>query len=176
MDVELRGLTKRFGPVTANDNVNLTIRGGEVLGLLGENGAGKSTMMNMLSGLYTPDEGEILIDGKPVAFEGPGDGIAAGIGMVHQHFMLVPVFTVAENVVLGVEPTGAMGHLDLKKARAQVQEINDKYGLHVPADELIEDLPVGIQQRVEILKVLFREADVLILDEPTAVLTPQEVE
>ncbi|MEJ1991662.1 MAG: ABC transporter ATP-binding protein [Maritimibacter sp.] len=176
MDVELRGLTKRFGPVTANDNVNLPIRGGEVLGLLGENGAGKSTMMNMLSGLYTPDEGEILIDGKPVAFEGPGDGIAAGIGMVHQHFMLVPVFTVAENVVLGVEPTGAMGHLDLKKARAQVQEINDKYGLHVPADELIEDLPVGIQQRVEILKVLFREADVLILDEPTAVLTPQEVE
>jgi ABC-type uncharacterized transport system ATPase subunit len=176
MDVELRGITKRFGPVVANDNVNLTIRGGEVLGLLGENGAGKSTMMNILSGLYSPDEGEILIDGKPVVFEGPGDGIAAGIGMVHQHFMLVPVFTVAENVVLGVEPTGRLGYLDLKKARAQVDEINEKYGLHVPADELIENLPVGIQQRVEILKVLFREADVLILDEPTAVLTPQEVE
>lgn len=175
MDVELRGLTKRFGPVIANDKVDLHIRGGEVLGLLGENGAGKSTMMNMLSGLYTPDEGEIVIDGKPVAFEGPGDGIAAGIGMVHQHFMLVPVFTVAENVVLGVEPTGPMGYLDLKTARAQVQEINEKYGLEVPPDALIEDLPVGIQQRVEILKVLFRSADVLILDEPTAVLTPQEV-
>ena len=176
MDVELRGITKRFGPVVANNNVNLTIRGGEVLGLLGENGAGKSTMMNILSGLYSPDEGEILIDGKPVVFEGPGDGIEAGIGMVHQHFMLVPVFTVAENVVLGVEPTGKLGYLDLKKARAQVNEINEKYGLRVPADALIENLPVGIQQRVEILKVLFREADVLILDEPTAVLTPQEVE
>lgn len=176
MDVELRGITKRFGPVVANDNVNLMIRGGEVLGLLGENGAGKSTMMNILSGLYSPDEGEILIDGKPVTFDGPRDGIASGIGMVHQHFMLVPVFTVAENVVLGVEPTGRLGHLDLKKARAQVDEINKKYGLHVPADALIEHLPVGIQQRVEILKVLFREADVLILDEPTAVLTPQEVE
>ncbi len=176
MDVELRGITKRFGPVTANDNVNLTIRGGEVLGLLGENGAGKSTMMNILSGLYSPDAGEILIDGKPVVFEGPGDGIEAGIGMVHQHFMLVPVFTVAENVVLGVEPTGNLGYLDIKKARHDVEEISTKYGLRVPADELIENLPVGIQQRVEILKVLFREADVLILDEPTAVLTPQEVE
>ena len=176
MDVELRGITKRFGPVTANDNVNLVIRGGEVLGLLGENGAGKSTMMNILSGLYSPDEGEILIDGKPVTFHGPGDGIATGIGMVHQHFMLVPVFTVAENVVLGVEPTGPLDYLDLKKAREQVREINDQYGLKVPPDALIEDLPVGIQQRVEILKVLFRKADVLILDEPTAVLTPQEVE
>lgn len=176
MDVELRGVTKRFGPVVANNKVNLVIRGGEVLGLLGENGAGKSTMMNILSGLYSPDEGEILIDGKPVQFEGPGDGIAAGIGMVHQHFMLVPVFTVAENVVLGVEPTGKFDYLDLKKARAQVRAINDQYGLEVPPDELIEDLPVGIQQRVEILKVLFRKADVLILDEPTAVLTPQEVQ
>lgn len=175
MDVELRGITKRFGSVVANDNVNLTIRGGEVLGLLGENGAGKSTMMNMLSGLYTPDEGEILIDGKKVEFDGPGDGIEAGIGMVHQHFMLVPVFTVAENVVLGVEPTGKLGYLDMRRARRQVEEINEKYGLHVPPDELIEELPVGIQQRVEILKVLFRSADVLILDEPTAVLTPQEV-
>ena len=106
MDVELRGITKRFGPVVANDDVHLTIRGGEVLGLLGENGAGKSTLMNVLSGLYHQDEGDILIDGKPVKFGGPGDSIAAGIGMVHQHFMLVPVFTVAENVVLGVEPTG----------------------------------------------------------------------
>lgn len=176
MDVELRGITKRFGPVTANDNVNLTIRAGEVLGLLGENGAGKSTMMNILSGLYSPDEGQILIDGKPVEFEGPGDGIAAGIGMVHQHFMLVPVFTVAENVILGVEPTGPLDYLDLATARRQVRDINEKYGLQVDPDALIENLPVGIQQRVEILKVLFRSAEVLILDEPTAVLTPREVE
>ncbi|MDV4146159.1 ABC transporter ATP-binding protein [Shimia sp. FJ5] len=176
MDVELRGITKRFGPVVANDAINLHIRAGEVLGLLGENGAGKSTMMNILSGLYTPDEGEILIDGKSVTFEDPGDGIAAGIGMVHQHFMLVPVFTVAENVVLGVEPTGRFDYLDLKTARKQVREINDRYGLEVDPDALIESLPVGIQQRVEILKVLFRSADVIILDEPTAVLTPQEVE
>ena len=176
MDVELRGITKRFGPVTANDDVNLTIRAGEVLGLLGENGAGKSTMMNILSGLYSPDEGQILIDGKPVRFEGPGDGIAAGIGMVHQHFMLVPVFTVAENVILGVEPTGQLDYLDLKTARKQVLDINEKYGLEVDPDALVENLPVGIQQRVEIIKVLFRSAEVLILDEPTAVLTPQEVE
>ena len=176
MDVELKGITKRFGPVTANDNVNLTIRAGEVLGLLGENGAGKSTMMNILSGLYSPDEGEILIDGKRVDFEGPGDGIAAGIGMVHQHFMLVPVFTVAENVILGVEPTGKFDYLDLATARKQVRDINEQYGLRVDPDALIEHLPVGIQQRVEILKVLFRSAEVLILDEPTAVLTPQEVE
>jgi simple sugar transport system ATP-binding protein len=176
MDVELRGITKRFGSVVANDHVSMTIRGGEVLGLLGENGAGKSTLMNILSGLYRPDEGEILIDGKAVAFHGPGEGIAAGIGMVHQHFMLVPVFTVAENVVLGVEPTGRLDRLDLQTARRQVREINEKYGLEVDPDALIETLPVGIQQRVEILKVLFRSADVLILDEPTAVLTPQEVE
>ncbi|SEQ44313.1 ABC transporter ATP-binding protein [Thalassovita taeanensis] len=175
MDVELRGITKRFGEVVANADVNLTIRAGEVLGLLGENGAGKSTLMNVLSGLYRPDEGEILIDGKPVAFDGPGDAIRAGIGMVHQHFMLVPVFSVAENVVLGVEPTGKFDFLDLKTARRQVREINQKYGLEVDPDAKIETLPVGVQQRVEIIKVLFRSADVLILDEPTAVLTPQEV-
>ncbi len=175
MDIELRGITKRFGEVVANSGVNLHIKAGEVLGLLGENGAGKSTMMNVLSGLYRPDEGEILIDGKPVNFDGPGDAIRAGIGMVHQHFMLVPVFTVAENVVLGVEPTGPLDSLDLKKARAQVREINETYGLEVEPDALIENLPVGIQQRVEIIKVLFRSADVLIFDEPTAVLTPQEV-
>ena len=176
MDVELRGITKRFGPVVANSGVNLTIRSGEVLGLLGENGAGKSTLMNVLCGLYRPDEGEILIDGRPVSFDGPGEAIAAGIGMVHQHFMLVPVFTVAENVVLGVEPTGRADYLDLEKARAQVLEIRSKYGLEVDPDALIENLPVGVQQRVEIIKVLFRSAEVLILDEPTAVLTPQEVE
>ena len=175
MEIELRGITKRFGELVANSNVNLRIRPGEVLGLLGENGAGKSTMMNILSGMYRPDEGEILIDGKPVSFKGPGDGIKAGIGMVHQHFMLVPVFTVAENVVLGVEPTGMLDHLDLAKARQQVRAINDEYGLEVDPDALIEELPVGIQQRVEIIKVLFRSAEVLIFDEPTAVLTPQEV-
>ena len=175
MDIELRGITKRFGEVVANSGVNLTIKAGEVLGLLGENGAGKSTMMNVLSGLYQPDEGEILIDGKPVSFDGPGDAIRAGIGMVHQHFMLVPVFTVAENVVLGVEPTGPLDSLDIKKANAQVREINQTYGLEIDPDALIEELPVGIQQRVEIIKVLFRSADVIIFDEPTAVLTPQEV-
>ncbi|WP_306119393.1 MULTISPECIES: ABC transporter ATP-binding protein [unclassified Roseitalea] len=176
MDIELRGITKRFGSVVANDGIDLDIRAGEVLGLLGENGAGKSTLMNVLSGLYSPDEGEIRIDGKPVAFGGPGDAIAAGIGMVHQHFMLVPVFTVAENVILGIEPTQRLDYLDLNTARRQVREIGDTYGLEVDPDALIEDLPVGIQQRVEIIKVLFRSADVLILDEPTAVLTPQEVE
>lgn len=176
MEVTLRGITKRFGPVTANEDVNLSIRAGEVLGLLGENGAGKSTLMNVLCGLYSPTAGEILIDGQTVTFDGPGDAIRAGIGMVHQHFMLIPVFTVAENVVLGVEPTGALDHLDLKKARAQVRAINDQYGLQVNPDAMIETLPVGVQQRVEIIKVLFRQADVLILDEPTAVLTPQEVD
>jgi len=175
MYVELRGITKRFGPVVANSDVNLTIRGGEVLRLLGENGAGKSTLMNVLCGLYAPDEGQIFINGKPVTFDGPGQSIAAGIGMVHQHFMLIPVFTVAENVVLGVEPTAKFDFLDLNTARAQVLKINEKYGLEVNPDELIETLPVGIQQPVEIIKVLFRSADVLILDEPKAVLTPQEV-
>jgi len=176
MDVELKEITKSFGSVVANKNVNLQIKGGEVLGLLGENGAGKSTLMNMLSGLYKPDSGKILVNGNPVEFDGPGDSINAGIGMVHQHFMLVPVFSVSENVILGVEPTKNFNFLDIKKARHQVEAINNEYGLHVPPDELIENLPVGIQQRVEILKVLFRSADLLVLDEPTAVLTPQEVD
>ncbi len=175
MDIELRGITKRFGEVVANSNVNLTIRAGEILGLLGENGAGKTTLMNILSGLYRPDEGQILIDGKPTYFESAKDAIHAGIGMVHQHFMLVPVFTVAENVVLGVEPTGALDRLDIAKAREQVREISGAHGLEVDPDAIIEEIPVGTQQRVEILKVLFRSADVLIFDEPTAVLTPQEV-
>ena len=174
--LELRGITKRFPGVLANDSVDLTVRSGEILSLLGENGAGKSTLMNILYGLYTADEGEVLIDGEPVVFDGPGDAIEAGIGMVHQHFMLVPVFSVTENVVLGVEPTkGPVGVLDLAAARNDVREISKRYGLEVDPDAIIEDIPVGIQQRVEIIKVLFRHAEVIIFDEPTAVLTPQEV-
>ncbi|NND74996.1 MAG: ABC transporter ATP-binding protein [Ilumatobacter sp.] len=176
MELELRGITKRFPGVVANDDVNLTIRSGEVLALVGENGAGKSTLMNILYGLYHADEGQIYVDGEPVTFESPGDAIAAGIGMVHQHFMLVPVFTVAENVVLGVEPTGPLGRLDRAKAHDQVEEISAQYGLHLDPEALIEQLPVGIQQRVEILKVLFRDAKIVVFDEPTAVLTPQEIE
>jgi simple sugar transport system ATP-binding protein len=175
LEIELRGITKRFGSVVANSDVNLRIRPGEILGLLGENGAGKSTLMNVLSGLYRPDEGEILIDGKPTHFRDAKDAIHAGIGMVHQHFMLVPVFTVAENVVLGVEPTGALDYLDLDKARKQVSAISGEHGLEVDPNAIIEEMPVGLQQRVEIIKVLFRSADVIIFDEPTAVLTPQEV-
>jgi len=175
VDIELRGITKRFGSVLANSDVNLKIRAGEILGLLGENGAGKSTLMNVLSGLYRPDEGEILIDGKPVNFRGAGDAIRAGIGMVHQHFMLVPVFTVAENVVLGVEPVKALDRLDMKTARAQVRAISTEHGLEVHPNAIIEEIPVGLQQRVEIIKVLFRSANAIIFDEPTAVLTPQEV-
>ena len=176
MELELRGITKRFPGVLASDHVDLSIKSGEILCLLGENGAGKSTLMNILYGLYSADEGEILVDGELQNFTGPGDAIAAGIGMVHQHFMLVPVFTVAENVVLGVEPTGRGGVIDMKAAHRDVREISAKYGLEVDPEAIIEDLPVGIQQRVEIIKVLFREAEVIIFDEPTAVLTPQEVE
>ncbi len=175
MELELRGITKRFPGVLANDDVSLTVRSGEILGLLGENGAGKTTLMNVLYGLYSADEGEILIDGEVRHFESPGDAIAAGIGMVHQHFMLVPVFTVAENVVLGVEPANRAGVIDMEKARREVREISSEYGLEVDPDALIEDLPVGVQQRVEIIKVLFRDASVIVFDEPTAVLTPQEV-
>jgi ABC-type uncharacterized transport system ATPase subunit len=175
VDIELRGITKTFGSVVANADVNLSIRAGEVLGLLGENGAGKSTLMNVLSGLYRPDAGEILIDGKPVHFRDAKEAIHAGIGMVHQHFMLVPVFTVAENVVLGVEPTGPLDYLDLRKAREQVRDISARHGLQVDPEAVIEEIPVGLQQRVEIIKVLFRSASVIIFDEPTAVLTPQEV-
>ena len=175
MELELRGITKRFPGVLANDDVTLTVRSGTVLALIGENGAGKSTLMNILSGRYQADSGQILIDGEIQSFDGPGDSIAAGIGMVYQHFMLVPVFTVAENVVLGVEPTGLLGVINKRDAREQVRDISERYGLVVDPDALIETLSVGIQQRVEILKVLRRGAKILVFDEPTAVLTPQEV-
>jgi simple sugar transport system ATP-binding protein len=175
VELELRGITKRFPGVLANDNVNLTVRTGEILCLLGENGAGKSTLMNILYGLYSADEGVILINGEVRELASPGEAIAAGIGMVHQHFMLVPVFTVAENVVLGVEPTKVGGVIDISQARRDVSEISAQYNLEVDPDAVIEELPVGIQQRVEIIKILFRDAEVLVFDEPTAVLTPQEV-
>ncbi len=176
MKLELRNITKRFGTLTANDNISLTLEPGEIHSLLGENGAGKSTLMNVLYGLLQPDEGQILIDDQPVNFNGPGDAMAAGIGMVHQHFMLIPVFTVAENVVLGNEPTSKIGGLDLDKARELVKEISDRFGFEIDPDAKIQDLPVGAQQRVEIIKSLARNAKILVLDEPTAVLTPQETD
>ena len=175
MDLELRGIRKEFPGVLANDDVSLIARSGKVLALIGENGAGKSTLMNVLSGIYRPDAGEILIDGVQQTFHDPGEAIAAGIGMVHQHFMLVQVFSVADNVVLGVEPTGFGGVMDRKRARSEVREISQRYGLAVDPDAIIEGLPVGIQQRVEIIKLLLRGAKVIVFDEPTAVLTPQEV-
>ncbi|MET9018771.1 ABC transporter ATP-binding protein [Actinopolymorpha sp. NPDC004070] len=176
MKLELRGLTKRFGSLVANDHIDLTFESGRIHCLLGENGAGKSTLMNMLFGLLRPDEGEVLVDDTPVSFGSPGEAIAAGIGMVHQHFMLVPVFTVAENVVLGRERTRGLGLLDQRAARSLVRDLSERYGLAVDPDARVEDLPVGVQQRVEILKALANEAKVLILDEPTAVLTPQEID
>lgn len=176
MKLELRGITKRFGALVANDHISVTVEAGEIHCLLGENGAGKSTLMNVLYGLYQAEEGEILLDDKVVTFSGPGDAMAAGIGMVHQHFMLIPVFTVAENVMLGHEPTNAGGVLDLDAARELVRTISDKFGFEVDPDALVEDLPVGVQQRVEIIKALARDARVLVLDEPTAVLTPQETD
>ena len=176
MKLELRNITKRFGTLVANDNISLTLKPGEILSLLGENGAGKSTLMNVLYGLLQHDEGQILIDDKEVKFAGPGDAMAAGIGMVHQHFMLIPVFTVAENVVLGNEPTGKVGNLDLNAARKLVKEISDRFGFDIDPDAKIQDLPVGAQQRVEIIKSLARDAKILVLDEPTAVLTPQETD
>ena len=176
MKLELEGMTKRFGSVVANDDISLVVEPGQIHSLLGENGAGKSTLMNLLFGLYRPDAGRILLDGAEVSFTGPGDAMAAGIGMVHKHFMLVPVFSVAENVVLGNEPTTSIGSLDLDVAREKVREISARFGFDIDPDAIIEDLPVGIQQRVEIVKALARDAKILILDEPTAVLTPQETD
>jgi general nucleoside transport system ATP-binding protein len=171
--LELRGITKRFGPVVANDGIDFDLRPGEVHALLGENGAGKSTLMSILYGLYHPDEGEVLVNGKPVAMESPSKAIEIGIGMVHQHFMLVPVMTVTENIVLGGEPRRG-GLLDVREGARRVRELSERYGLAVDPDAVIEDITVGAQQRVEILKTLYREARILVLDEPTAVLTAQE--
>jgi simple sugar transport system ATP-binding protein len=172
--VEIRGITKAFPGVLANSNVDLDVRAGEIHALVGENGAGKSTLMNILYGLIHPDSGEILIDGKPTRIAGPRDAIAKGIGMVHQHFMLIPVFTVGENIMLGREPVTAGLIYDQAKARHEIEDLTRRYGLALDADARTGDLPVGLQQRVEIVKVLYRGANILILDEPTGVLTPQE--
>ncbi len=196
MKLELRGITKRFGSLVANDQIDLVVQPGEIRALLGENGAGKTTLMNVLYGLVQPDEGEILINDKPVHVRAPKDAISAGVGMVHQHFMLVPVFTVAENVTLGAEPVRRLtlpqlnlgglhvpaisvpspGLLDRRAARASVRELSQRFGLRVDPDAYVEDLPVGVQQRVEIIKALLRDANILVLDEPTAVLTPSETD
>jgi ABC-type uncharacterized transport system ATPase subunit len=176
MQLELKGITKRFGSLVANDAISLSVTPGQVHALLGENGAGKTTLMNVLYGLLQPDEGEIHIDGKAASFHSPKDAIGAGIGMVHQHFMLVPPFTVSENVTLGIEQVRPGGLLDAGRTRREVRDLSHRYGMEVDPDAIVEDLPVGIQQRVEIVKALVRNASVLVLDEPTAVLTPGETQ
>lgn len=176
--LEVRGLTKRFPGVLANDHIDLKLEKGKVLGLLGENGAGKSTLMNMIYGLYHPDEGDILVNGQKVRIDDANDAIRLGIGMVHQHFQLVPVLSVTENIMLGNESLrgGFFRFLDRAAAKRRILEIAAQYRLQVDPDALVQDIPVGVQQRVEIIKALYRKADILILDEPTAVLTPQETE
>ena len=171
--IELRGITKRFGEVVANDGIDLQLNRGEILSLLGENGSGKTTLMNMLSGIYFPDEGQILINGQPVSIRSPKDAFAGGIGMIHQHYKLVDVFTATENIVLGLEEGG---RLDIKTAEGKVKAICEKYGFDIDPAQKIYDMSVSQKQTVEIVKVLYRGADILILDEPTAVLTPQETD
>lgn len=173
--LELRGITKRFPGVLANDHIDLSLEKGEIHALLGENGAGKTTLMNILYGLYNPDEGEILVNGEKKVIHSPSDAIRAGVGMVHQHFMLIPVFTVTENVMLGDEYLKYGDVLDRSRAAKKIKEISDTYNLEIEPSAYVENLSVGTQQRVEIIKLLFRDAEILIMDEPTAVLTPQEV-
>jgi simple sugar transport system ATP-binding protein len=176
MSLELRGITKRFGSLTANDAIDLAVGDGEIHAILGENGAGKSTLMNVVYGLLQPDEGTISVDGKEITIHSPLDALAAGIGMVHQHFMLIPVFTVAENIVLGHEKTKGLAMLDLEGARKEILRVSAEFNFEIDPDALVENLPVGLQQRVEIIRALIYDAKVLILDEPTAVLTPQETD
>ncbi len=176
MSLELRGITKTFGSFTANDSINLKVETGPIHAILGDNGAGNSTLMNIVYGLLKADSGEILVDGKTVEISNPSDALNVGIGMVHQHFMLIPVFTVAENIMLGHEKSSKLRVLDLDQARAAISAISQDFGLQVDPDAIVETLPVGIQQKVEIIKALIYEAKVLILDEPTAVLTPQETD
>ncbi|MCI0528798.1 MAG: ATP-binding cassette domain-containing protein, partial [Nitrospira sp.] len=170
----MKGITKRFPGVLANNHVDFQLEKGEIHALLGENGAGKTTLMNILYGLYRPDEGQIFLEGNEVHIASPKDAMARGIGMVHQHFMLVPVMTVTENIILGKEEAHWGPFLSLKRASQQVQKLSEQYQLEVNPTALVQDLPVGVRQRVEILKALYRQADILILDEPTAVLTPEE--
>ncbi|MBO4277273.1 MAG: ATP-binding cassette domain-containing protein, partial [Clostridia bacterium] len=172
--IEMRNITKVFPGIIANDNITLQLKKGEIHALLGENGAGKSTLMSVLFGLYQPEQGEIYKDGEKVTINDPNDANALGIGMVHQHFKLVEVFSVLDNIILGTEPN-KMGFLQKKEARRRVMELSQTYGLNVDPDALVEDITVGMQQRTEILKMLYRENDILIFDEPTAVLTPQEI-
>ena len=174
--IEMLNITKRFPGIIANDNITLQLRRGEIHALLGENGAGKSTLMSVLFGLYQAAVGVIKKDGKEVQIKDPNDANALGIGMVHQHFKLVECFSVLDNIILGVEPTDKMGFLEKQEARRKVMELSDKYGLQVDPDAIIEDITVGMQQRTEILKMLYRENEILIFDEPTAVLTPQEID
>ena len=174
--IEMLHITKRFPGIIANDDITLQLRHGEIHALLGENGAGKSTLMSVLFGLYKAEEGTIKKDGKEVQINSPNDANELGIGMVHQHFKLVECFTVLDNIIMGVEPVGAMGFLQKKQAREKVIALSEKYGLQVDPDAKIEDITVGMQQRTEILKMLYRDNEILIFDEPTAVLTPQEIE
>ncbi|HEX5838912.1 MAG TPA: ATP-binding cassette domain-containing protein, partial [Anaerolineales bacterium] len=181
--LDAKGITKRFPGVLANDRVDFDLRQGEIHALLGENGAGKSTLMNVLYGLYKAEEGEVFVDGRVMELHSPKDAIHHGVGMVHQHFMLIPVFTVTENIMLGAETDhrattneAPLVKLDRKEVAQRVRDLSHQYGLEVDPEAIVGDLPVGVQQRVEIVKALYRKANILILDEPTAVLTPQEAE